>query len=547
MGLIIRICKSALAGCVLWSATAATATNGDAIDEYAVARLAEISNRNDQAVKAYWKLYRRAPASEILADRLFDTAIRSGDMVSAVRAARGIELRSAGSSSTALLLFADAFRTENWDMAVDAADRVALDSNFAFMAPILTSWVRVAQGKAAGLPDSNSPENPFFSYYSSDQRIYLQLAAGDISAAKYGLRAIAVQPDEYVHELLLASAGSVAASGDTIFADALARSAWQGEKSRTMKYPTGRLAPPTGLSALYRRIAIALTEQDVEGQGLLMARIAAWIAPQSDPNQIALARTLAANDLPDEALAILARVHHMSPFRAKALETSIRVLSEQGRSAESVVIANNARQMSPDSADAQLLHARAYEAADNLPAAIDIYRTLVSVSANSNSGTRRLGNYRLLLASALDRSGDWSNAMRELEKIVATEPNNSQVLNYLGYSMLERGIDLERATGMVKRAYDIDPTSGAITDSLGYAYYLNGDVAKALPLLEKAAKTAGNDVAVNEHLGDAYWALGRRRDARYAWNTARQAADGDGVIRLAAKIDFGPVAAFLRP
>lgn len=539
MDLIIRICKPAVCVLLLVWPTAAFAKTDDAIGDYASARLTEISYRDDLALKTYQKLYRVAPESEILADRLFTSAVRAGDMVTAIQAARATELRNGGSSETALLLFSDAFRSKNWLMAELAADELTMSGNLAFMAPILKSWVRVANGKSAELPEAEPEQDPFYAYYSSDQRIYLQLASREIASAKYGLRAIAMQPDEYVRDLLISSAGPVAGSGDKLFADALLRSAWRSDGLPPVVKPISRLAVHTGLSALYRRVAMALIDQDVPEQGLLLARIAQWIAPQDEATRAAVAKALNANNLSDAGLAALASIEPTSPYWISALEQRLRILNARGKQAEAILVASDAAKKEPGSLAVKLLQARAYEANGDLPSAVATYRTLVSSAETAKVAPRQLGNYQLLLASALDRSGDWQNAKAELEKILVLDPNNAQVLNYLGYSLLEKGTDQVRATAMVKRAYDMNPDSSAITDSLGWAYYLDGKAAQALPLLEKAAKAAGNDAAINEHLGDAYWALGRRRDARYAWNSARQSAEGDELARLTGKIDLG--------
>ncbi len=540
MGRIIRICKPACCALLLALPTAVSAKTDDAIGDYASARLAEIGYRDDLALKTYQKLYRLAPDSEILADRLLSSAVRSGDMTTAVRAARAMELRNGGSSETALLLYADAFRSKNWAMAELAADELAISGNFAFMTPVLKSWVRVAVGKSAELPEADPQQEPFYAYYSSDQRIYLQLASGEIATAKYGLRAIAMQPDEYVRDLLISSVGPIAGSGDKLFADALLRSAWRSDGLPPPPVrPVSRLAVQTGLSALYRRVAMALIDQDVPEQGLLLARIAQWIAPQDEATRVAVAKALSANNLSDTGLAGLAGIAPSSAYWIAALEQRLSILSARGKQSEAIAVVADAAKKEPGALAVKLLQARVYEANGDLPTAVATYRTLVSSAETAKVSPRQLGNYRLLLASALDRSGDWQNAKAELEKILVLDPNNAQVLNYLGYSLLEKGMDQARATTMVKRAYDMSPDSSAIADSLGWAYFLDGKVTQALPLLEKAARTAENDAAISEHLGDAYWTLGRRRDARYAWNNARQSAEGDVLARLTGKIDFG--------
>ena len=74
---------------------------------------------------------------------------------------------------------------------------------------------------------------------------------------------------------------------------------------------------------------------------------------------------------------------------------------------------------------------------------------------------------------------------------------------------------------------------------MGWAQYKSGNYAQAVTFLERAAKSSGNDVTINEHLGDAYWQAGRLRDARYAWRVASHAAEGDSAARLVDKIEIG--------
>jgi Flp pilus assembly protein TadD len=155
------------------------------------------------------------------------------------------------------------------------------------------------------------------------------------------------------------------------------------------------------------------------------------------------------------------------------------------------------------------------------------------------SSGRSRAVYQLMLAAALDANKDWNGARAALEDAIKSDPQNAQALNYLGYSLLERRIDVKRGFELVARAHELAPQSAAITDSLGWAHFLKGDVAAAIPLLERAVAAAIDDVAINEHLGDAYWAAGRRTEARFAWKAASLSAKGKVSERLAAKIDLG--------
>lgn len=538
MGPIIQICKFGLVAAIIALPAIATAPPEDLVGRYASARVAEISEQDRVALSGYLKLYKQVPESEILADRLFDSAIRSGDMTTAVRAARAKELRNSGNSETTLLLFADAWRAKNWEMADLAADELSASGNLGFMSPMLKSWVRVARGKSADLPDADADADSFFAYYSADQRIYLDLASGQFAKAKLGLRGITTQQGDHVRDVMIAAAEALAGKGgDQAFAEALMRSAigtTNGLPARSTKLPAER-----GLSAFYARIASALIEQDMPKEGLVLARVGAWIAPMETNVGLTLAKALQANGMTWEALNVLGQQPPASPYSLATLESRIDLLIASKNIGEAQTAIAEAAKNSPKSVAIKLLYARVQEAAGNMPLVISTYREVTDAPEFAQLPPRQQASYRLLLASVFDRSGDWPSAKGELEKLLKLDPNNAPALNYLGYSLLERGGERDKATEMVKLAYALEPTSGAITDSLGWAYFLQGDAKMALPLLEKAAKAAGSDTAINEHLGDAYWTLGRRRDARYAWNVAALTSEGEVAQRLAQKIDIG--------
>jgi predicted Zn-dependent protease len=93
---------------------------------------------------------------------------------------------------------------------------------------------------------------------------------------------------------------------------------------------------------------------------------------------------------------------------------------------------------------------------------------------------------------------------------------------------------------MIREALRLAPDSAAITDSLGWALHKTGRTDEAIPYLERAARGEPADVEINEHLGDAYYAAGRRIEARFAWRAALVYAEGEAAERLRAKIERGP-------
>ena len=131
-------------------------------------------------------------------------------------------------------------------------------------------------------------------------------------------------------------------------------------------------------------------------------------------------------------------------------------------------------------------------------------------------------HWRLLFARgiALERSKNWPRAERDFLAALELSPNEPYLLNYLGYSWVDQGIKLERALTLIERAVELEPQSGAIVDSLGWALYRMGDYDGAVEKLERAAELEPLDPTVNDHLGDAYWRVGRRNEASFQWRRA---------------------------
>jgi Flp pilus assembly protein TadD len=115
-------------------------------------------------------------------------------------------------------------------------------------------------------------------------------------------------------------------------------------------------------------------------------------------------------------------------------------------------------------------------------------------------------------------SDRWPDAERDLRAALKQKPDDPELLNFLGFSWIDRGEQLPLALSMVKKAVDLDPTSGAMIDSLGWGYYRLGDYPKAVEKLEAAVELEPADPDVNDHLGDAYWRVGRQTEARFQWN-----------------------------
>ncbi len=116
---------------------------------------------------------------------------------------------------------------------------------------------------------------------------------------------------------------------------------------------------------------------------------------------------------------------------------------------------------------------------------------------------------------SLDRD---TEAEAELWAALQMQPDNPTLLNYLGYLWVDTGTRVEEGAAMIARAHAADPKDGNIQDSLGWSQFRQGQYEAAVVNLEGAVDKEPANAEINDHLGDAYWAVGRQREAGFQWN-----------------------------
>jgi Flp pilus assembly protein TadD len=139
-----------------------------------------------------------------------------------------------------------------------------------------------------------------------------------------------------------------------------------------------------------------------------------------------------------------------------------------------------------------------------------------------------------------ERAKQWPKAEADFKKALELFPDQPLVLNYLGYSWVDQGMNVPEAFKMLRRAVELRPTDGYIIDSLGWAYYRLGQYPEAVRELEKAIELKASDPVNNDHLGDAYWRVGRKLEAKFQWNHARDLnPEPEDLERILKKIEHG--------
>jgi Flp pilus assembly protein TadD len=139
-----------------------------------------------------------------------------------------------------------------------------------------------------------------------------------------------------------------------------------------------------------------------------------------------------------------------------------------------------------------------------------------------------------------ERAKQWANAEADFKKSLELFPDQPQVLNYLGYSWIDQGVNLEDGMKMIRRAVEQKPDDGYIVDSLGWAYYRIGNYEESTKHLERAVELRPEDPTINDHLGDVYWKVGRQLEAKFQWSHAKDLKpEPEELVKIEEKLRFG--------
>ena len=139
-----------------------------------------------------------------------------------------------------------------------------------------------------------------------------------------------------------------------------------------------------------------------------------------------------------------------------------------------------------------------------------------------------------------ERSHQWPLAEADMKKALQLYPDQPLVLNYLGYSWVDKGVHLDQGMDMIRKAVEQRPDDGYIVDSLGWAYFRTGNYDEAVKNLERAVELKPEDPTINDHLGDAYWRVGRTLEANFQWAHARDLKpDPEDLPKIEAKLKNG--------
>jgi len=277
-----------------------------------------------------------------------------------------------------------------------------------------------------------------------------------------------------------------------------------------------------GMAESLFELASFLHQEESDEMAMVYARLALVLRPQFPLTQLLVGDILVNRNHDQEAL-----LQYQAVVSDPALGWSARL-----RSSESLIRLGQLDQA------AALLEAMAAEHPDRAEPLVrlgDLYRSDRKDAEAIKAYDRALEriphleepHWAILYgrAASYERIGPWEKAEQDLLAALALSKDQATVLNFLGYSWVDKGINLPQARTMIERAVALQPKNGYIIDSLGWALYRMGDKDGAVTQLERAIELKPLDPTINDHLGDAYWAVGRQIEALFQWRRSLQESD----------------------
>lgn len=496
---------------------------------YLAARQATISSDYVEASFYYRQAIAAEPDNLLLKESAIVTLIGQGDIAGAAEVAQQHE--DAGGRNQIVDLVLDTV-----DVAAGKFDRAALESpETTGLAPLLNgltrAWALLGQGKmsdASAAFDSVAKIEDFASFAHYHKALALA-SVGDFEGAHnilggdaHGPLVLSVRGIE-AHAQVLAQLdrqndaiellNATTANGFSAELEDLKAKLQSGEP---VAYDFVANASE-GIAEVYFNLSAVLDGRAAPEHVLLYLRMAQHIRPDHAPALLMAAEILEGMGQFDLATESYASLDATSPAYVLAEIGRANALYSDDREEASVEVLTA---LSASHGEIAMVHSTLGDMlsrTDQNQEAIEAYSRALQLNGIGNRN-----NWRLFYARGIvkEREDDFIGMELDFRKALELAPNQPDILNYLGYSLVEQRIKLPEALKMIQTAVKESPDSGYITDSLGWIYYRLGRFEDAVEPMERAVELLPVDPIVNDHLGDVYWKVGREREAEFQWKRA---------------------------
>ncbi|MEM1087897.1 MAG: tetratricopeptide repeat protein [Pseudomonadota bacterium] len=519
--------------------------------QFAIARYAELTGDPITAAENYSNLLKQNQSDSSLADRAVFASLLVNDFEGAAKKASKIDPRALENADlTRLTLAIDAITSRRRNDAQIYLQGPWQSPFHSVIATSLLAWTSASSDPdgASALQANAGQNDPILSpiaqamsgiLLANQERPDKALAIFDELWQQNARFALAIDVDAR----LLAQTGDVekALSRLARFRNEVGRHPALTKLNADLR--TGALPEPVDLSpregaalAIYAATA-ALADQSASDLPSVYFTLALELDPDLDAARTLSAKAMDGSGRFTDAERLLRAIPEPSIYHTSAQGQLAWVLRRQNKNAEALTLAKstlertNNRNIRIQLADLYQSLARDGEAEKLLTEIIE---------ADKVDGTY---DWRVYFArgASRERQGKWPPAENDLQTALGLNPENPTLLNYLGYSWVDRGEKLEDGLQLIEKALQLNPSSGAISDSLGWAHYKLGNYERAVFYLERATELEPQDPVILDHLGDTYWQVGRYTEAGYQWARALQNLDLDAKERplIEAKLNTG--------
>jgi tetratricopeptide (TPR) repeat protein len=296
-------------------------------------------------------------------------------------------------------------------------------------------------------------------------------------------------------------------------------------------------SPQTGAAEVLFGLGTSLGRQGGEDLALAYLQLAIYLAPRHPLALMSLADLYEQLKKPSLALKVYQRVPADSPLKRNAdiqMASNLDALdrTDEAKKTLEKLIAERPKDLEATVALGNILRVRKEfaECAEAYSKGIDTLKTA------------QKPNWMLFYFRGIcyERSKQWPSAEADFKRALELSPEQAHVLNYLGYSWIDQGVNLDEGMKMIRRAVEQRPDDGYIVDSLGWAYYRIHNYDEAVKNLERAVELKPEDPTINDHLGDAYWKVGRTLEATFQWAHARDLKpEADDLKKIVEKLRTG--------
>ena len=519
-----------------------------ATSAYLIAKTAERHSAYDRAARAWRTVLAESPSDPRVAERAISNAINAGDMDTAIALAGDLTARGHRSQIAALALVCDMVRRDDWHGL-----SAALSGDLS-VGPLVNGlargWAALGAGRRADAEAAFDAvaATPGLKTFGLMHKAYAMSAIGDDSAAELiWATGNDGRPLRLSRGSALARIAGLARIGRTGAAVAILDKLFdpaEDTEAAALREAILHGRPPAphvadardGMAETFLAVASALKGEATDGYTLLYARAAAFLVPDHTGVLMMQARLLDDLGLHGEALAKWRAVPQGGAW-TKARIGAADALRALGRQDEAIGLLGQLAASRGATGGVHLAHGDALRAAGRLDEAVEAYDAAIAAAGTGAVPWRTL----FARGVALDRAGDWEGAKADLRRALDAAPEEPSLLSYLGRGLAKRGEAMGEALRLVETAAAARPDSGRIADSVGWVLHRMGRHHRAVEHLERAVSLLPADAAVNDHLGDGYWAIGREREARFQWRRALTfVADPADAARLRAKIEDGP-------